>query len=173
MPIKALVLDLDQTMVDTSSLEVHRKNRDWTAAKACVGGTATYPQIQDLLKKCDALGLKVGVVTTSPSAYAKNVLAHHGLKVLVLIGYHDVIGKQKPHPAPMQLCAEKLGVAPSDCLTVGDLPRDIQAGKAAGMLTAAALWGCADVPALLATKPNYTALTVDGLVDLIDELTTE
>jgi phosphoglycolate phosphatase-like HAD superfamily hydrolase len=37
--------------------------------------------------------------------------------------------------------ARRLAVAPSDCLYVGDDHRDVLAGRAAGMATAAALWG--------------------------------
>jgi 2-phosphoglycolate phosphatase len=47
----------------------------------------------------------------------------------------------KPHPAPLLEAARRLGVAPTDCVYVGDDLRDVQAGRAAGMATVAAAWG--------------------------------
>ena len=36
----------------------------------------------------------------------------------------------KPYPDPILLAAEKMGVAPEECLMVGDTTVDIRAGKA-------------------------------------------
>ena len=47
----------------------------------------------------------------------------------------------KPHPAPLLEAARQVGVNPDECLYVGDDLRDVQAGKAAGMPTVAALYG--------------------------------
>jgi 2-phosphoglycolate phosphatase len=47
----------------------------------------------------------------------------------------------KPHPAPLLEAARQLGIAPQDCVYVGDDERDIQAGRAAGMATVAATYG--------------------------------
>jgi phosphoglycolate phosphatase len=47
----------------------------------------------------------------------------------------------KPHPAPLLEAARQVGVDPIECLYVGDDLRDVQAGKAAGMQTVAALYG--------------------------------
>lgn len=47
----------------------------------------------------------------------------------------------KPHPAPLLEAARQVGVKPVECLYVGDDVRDVQAGKAAGMKTVAALYG--------------------------------
>ena len=47
----------------------------------------------------------------------------------------------KPHPAPLLEAARQVGVKPIECIYVGDDMRDVQAGKAAGMPTVAALYG--------------------------------
>jgi N-acetyl-D-muramate 6-phosphate phosphatase len=39
------------------------------------------------------------------------------------------------------LAARELGVAPSSCVYIGDAPRDVEAGRAAGMKTVAAAFG--------------------------------
>ncbi len=49
--------------------------------------------------------------------------------------------RTKPHPAPVLLAAERLGLSPESCLMVGDTTPDIQAGRAAGAQTAGVLCG--------------------------------
>lgn len=53
----------------------------------------------------------------------------------------DTTPHAKPHPEPLFEAARRLGLAPAQCLYVGDDARDIVAGRAAGMLTVAALYG--------------------------------
>lgn len=53
----------------------------------------------------------------------------------------DSTPHSKPHPAPLLEAARQVGVKPIECLYVGDDVRDVQAGKAAGMPTVAALYG--------------------------------
>ncbi|MFC3685347.1 HAD-IA family hydrolase [Hydrogenophaga luteola] len=53
----------------------------------------------------------------------------------------DTTPHTKPHPEPLLEAARRIGVASADCLYVGDDIRDIQAGRAAGMRTVAAMYG--------------------------------
>ena len=53
----------------------------------------------------------------------------------------DTTPHTKPHPEPLLEAARRIGVSPADCLYVGDDIRDIQAGRAAGMRTVAAMYG--------------------------------
>jgi phosphoglycolate phosphatase len=58
----------------------------------------------------------------------------------VVIG-GDTLAERKPHPLPLQVAAERLGVACERCLYVGDDERDIVAGRAARMKTLLAAYG--------------------------------
>jgi phosphoglycolate phosphatase len=53
----------------------------------------------------------------------------------------DTTPHAKPHPAPLLEAARRLGVAPTECVYVGDDERDIIAGLAAAMGTVAATYG--------------------------------
>jgi phosphoglycolate phosphatase-like HAD superfamily hydrolase len=53
----------------------------------------------------------------------------------------DTTPHAKPHPAPLLEAARRVGVAAADCVYVGDDLRDVQAGRAAGMVTVAVHWG--------------------------------
>lgn len=86
-----------------------------------------------------------GVVTNKPAFLTDPLMQGLSLyerAVCVISG--DTTDQRKPHPKPMFLAAEQAQVATKDCVYVGDADRDIQAGKAAGMTTIAALYGYID-----------------------------
>ena len=96
----------------------------------------------NLLDALDSRGTPWGIVTNKFSALAELVTQGLGLRARtgVLIG-GDTTGFAKPHPEPLLHAARQLGIPAEQCLYVGDDLRDIQAGRAAGMQTAAASWG--------------------------------
>jgi len=83
-----------------------------------------------------------GVVTNKPDAFTQPLLKALGIAdrfASVVSG--DRLPQRKPDPAPLLLAARELGVAPEHCIYVGDAPRDIEAGRAAGMSTVVAAFG--------------------------------
>lgn len=54
----------------------------------------------------------------------------------------------KPYPDPVLLAAQKMNVAPENCLMIGDTTVDIRAGKAAGAQTVGVLCGFGEEPEL-------------------------
>ena len=87
-------------------------------------------------------GLPWGIVTNKAQELTERVLA--GLPILAGAGAvicGDTLPQAKPHPAPLLEAARRLGIAPTECLYVGDDERDIVAGRAAGMYTVAARYG--------------------------------
>ena len=55
------------------------------------------------------------------------------------------------------LISEKLGLAPSDCVYVGDTEIDIQTARNAGMDCVTVTWGFRDEDQLLAAGAKYIA----------------
>jgi phosphoglycolate phosphatase-like HAD superfamily hydrolase len=60
-----------------------------------------------------------------------------------------------------------LGAAPEDTLVVGDTAADILGARAAGVASAAALWGTRDPGALLALDADYALREPEELIALI------
>lgn len=64
-----------------------------------------------------------------------------------LVKYFDMIvtglsaAHTKPYPDPLLLAAQKMNVAPENCLMIGDTTVDIRAGKSAGAQTVGVLCG--------------------------------
>ncbi|HEX6998705.1 MAG TPA: HAD-IA family hydrolase [Gammaproteobacteria bacterium] len=104
----------------------------------CVA-TRLFIEIDDIV---DAVGENWGIVTNKPHAMTMPLLERLGIRDrprTVVSG--DRLPQRKPHPAPLELAAQELGVPAARCCYVGDSPRDIAAGKAAGMATIAARYG--------------------------------
>jgi N-acetyl-D-muramate 6-phosphate phosphatase len=111
-------------------------------AEALAVDSRTFPGIDDLLAALDARGVRWGIVTNKPEALAAAVVDGFGWtrRCAVLVG-GDTLPLRKPDPAPLRLACERLGIAAADAIYVGDDERDIQAARASGMPSIAALWG--------------------------------
>jgi phosphoglycolate phosphatase len=104
--------------------------------------TRPYDGVAELLGWLDQGRIPWGIVTNKPAALTEPLLA--GLPLFASCGVTvsaDTLPWKKPHPAPLLHAAERLAVAATQCIYVGDHRRDIEAGRAAGMLTLAAGWG--------------------------------
>ena len=125
------------------------------------------PGTADALKEIAALGLKMALVTSTLREYMaiKLVpLAKAGVDNLfeVIITADDVQHK-KPHAEPLIMCSDKLGLAPADCVYVGDTRVDIKAANAAGMQIIAVLSGFDGYEALAREKPDVIIESVSEL----------
>jgi phosphoglycolate phosphatase len=112
---------------------------NYEAAMAVHSGL--FDGIPALLDGIEAAGLQWGIVTNKPKRFTAPLLPQIGLAHAACAISGDTTSHAKPHPAPLLEAARRLNLAPQDCWYVGDDLRDIQAGKAAGMLTIACGWG--------------------------------
>ena len=101
-----------------------------------------FEHIDDMLAALEADSVAWGIVTNKPEYLAREILPQLGWesRCAVLIG-GDTLAERKPHPLPLQVAAERMGVPVGACVYVGDDERDIQAARAAGMPSIAVLWG--------------------------------
>lgn len=101
-----------------------------------------FEGIEPMLAALERAGCVWGIVTNKPEYLARLLMPVLGWeqRCAVLIG-GDTLKARKPDPLPLQVAAERIGVAPADCIYVGDDERDIVAARAAGMPSVVALWG--------------------------------
>lgn len=107
--------------------------------------TRAFDGVDDLLVRIEAQGLRWGIVTNKPAFLTDELVSRIGWASrasTVVSG--DTLPVKKPDPAPVLLACERAGLAPAQCLFVGDDRRDIQAGNAAGLYTVAVSWGYLD-----------------------------
>ena len=84
-------------------------------------------------------GIKCAILTRNSRRSVETVLGRHGIAVDVVVTREDA--PPKPSPDPVLLIARRFGVEPRELLVVGDYVFDIEAGRAAGALTALFLDG--------------------------------
>lgn len=167
--IRGIVFDFDQTLVDSSPVEALRRAKNWSRIYSNLNLIRVYDGIHELLANLKQAGIKLAIVTSGPASYCTKVMRHHRIAIDVLVGYHDTIRK-KPAPDPIEEAVRRLKLGVDEVASIGDDPKDIQASKAAGVLSIAATWGAADVPALLSAKPDHLVSSIAELESLLGQL---
>src|SRR5512137_1346733 len=129
-------------------------NQDEATVQACVGAyvqeyernwkarTKPYAGVPEMLDGLVGRGLKLAVLSNKPDHFTqqcvRELLANWAFDVV--LGASDRFPR-KPNPASAIETARRLGVAPAECLYVGDSGIDMQTARAAQMCAVGALWG--------------------------------
>jgi pyrophosphatase PpaX len=101
-----------------------------------------FPGAVSMVEELRAAGLAVGLVTSKMTQSALRGLHFIGLEgAMDVLVCADRVANHKPHPEPVETAVRMLGADPATTVYVGDSIHDLQSGRAAGVLTAAALWG--------------------------------
>ena len=126
---------------DTLANQLHQEYLDRYESAVCVD-SAIFPKIGALLDELDAAGRPWGIVTNKPKRMTEPLLEGLGIGSRAACSISgDTLPQRKPDPAPLLLASEKIGVPSEKTVYVGDSVRDIEAGRAAGMFTIAAIYG--------------------------------
>ena len=76
----------------------------------------------------------------------------------------DDVSNPKPAPDAVLSILRRLDVPPAAALVVGDMPVDIEMGRAAGVRTCGVLWGNASREQLAASGADSIAMTMDDIL---------
>jgi pyrophosphatase PpaX len=101
-----------------------------------------YDEVLDTVAELRSRGHEMAIVTSKSEYLSLRALTQVGLArhVDTIVGC-DASTRHKPDPEPVLIALHRLGRAPTDAIFVGDSIHDIRAGNAAGVRSAAALWG--------------------------------
>ena len=115
-----------------------------------------YDGIVSAVGRLRQAGKRLALVTSKVRNGAKRGLQAAGLDALfeLIVGADDV-RHPKPHAEPVLKALEQLGTTPDSAVFIGDSRHDIECGRAAGVKTAAALWGPFDRAHLEDLAPDY------------------
>lgn len=129
-----------------------------------------YPGVREAVKRLAGQGIPLAVVTSKRREMARRTLARCGLeKYFPVLVSADDVRNGKPDPEPVAAALAALGARdPGAALFVGDSPYDVAAGRGAGVVTAAALWGPFSRAELEAAGPDHLLERVDDLLELAD-----
>jgi pyrophosphatase PpaX len=127
-----------------------------------------YPGVLEAVREIKAAGLQTGLVTSKNRPGAVRGLKLVGLEALLdVLVCADEVFNPKPHPEPVEKAVALLGAEPATTVYVGDSIHDMHSGRAAGVKTAAALWGPFGRGHLESAHPDYWLETPNNLVDLL------
>ena len=103
-----------------------------------------------------ATGKRLGLVTSKFVGGARRGLKLVGLEQAfeIIIGA-DSVTHPKPHPEPVLKALELLAADPDRTVFIGDSRHDLECGRAAGVKTAAVLWGPFDRAYLEDLAPDF------------------
>ncbi|MCE7985078.1 MAG: beta-phosphoglucomutase [Caldilinea sp. CFX5] len=139
---ESLLLLLGDRTIDEATAQrwMADKNRKYQELLQQITPADLLPGVTMLLDECDALGLRTAVVSASQNArFVLDQLTIADRFAVIVAGPEADVGpgknRAKPAPDLFLLAAERLALAPANCLVVEDAAAGITAARVAGMAT--------------------------------------
>ncbi len=118
---------------------------------------AVYPGVRELLAGLHAAGKTIGVATSKPELFAKQILAHFGLDKEFDVICGAAMDESRTHKNEvLDYALKTLSADPADMVMVGDRRDDMEAAKQLGLMGIGVLYGYGSEEEL--TKANATFL---------------
>jgi phosphoglycolate phosphatase-like HAD superfamily hydrolase len=179
MSYSCLLLDVDNTLIDTRALDVAVSERDPGGPDACRGrrltcvpGWRRHVRLWDeetprVLAVLEARGVRLGIVSDAPRRYVIAVLEATGVRRFfgesVITAGAGVL--RKPSGVPLQRALARLGHPVDGALYVGDAPGDAMACRRAGIHFGLAGWAWRE-GAWEGEEPDVAVRRFDDLLGL-------
>lgn len=129
--IKGIIMDFDQTIVDSSKIEYLRDLRAWSTISQNYHLIKLQPGIYAFFDFLYHHQIKIAIVSNAPrKKYLEGLIKHFKLKIDVIIGFEDV-SKRKPSSEPMIIALQLLQLKNTDVISIGDQVNDIKASNSA------------------------------------------
>jgi pyrophosphatase PpaX len=129
-----------------------------------------FPGLRSVVEAVRDSGRILGIVTSKKRRATHMGLARCDLPAdwFEAIVTADDVERYKPEPEPVLEALRQLGVPAGDALFVGDSTHDMKSGRAAGVATAAALWGPYSRAQLEPTGPDYWLAEPGELLEVLE-----
>ncbi|MFQ7388279.1 MAG: phosphoglycolate phosphatase [Escherichia sp.] len=154
---------VDDDIPAEEQVRILRKLFDRYYGEVAEEGTFLFPHVADTLGALQAKGLPLGLVTNKPTPFVAPLLEALDIAKYfsVVIGGDDV--QIKPHPDPLLLVAERIGIAHNRCCLLA-ITNDIQAAKAAGCPSVGLTYGYNYSEAIDLSQPDVIYQSINDLL---------
>ena len=118
-------------------------------------GTTPYGGIFTMLETLQQRGYPLAVLSNKPHSFTMNMVT----RLFPSIHFAAILGQRagiahKPDPAGAIEIASEFGLAPGNCVIIGDSTMDIETAHNAGMDSIAVTWGFHDRERLINSQPG-------------------
>ena len=156
---------------DADVLDLRARYREFQFANHDTMTTA-YPGVVETVRALHAAGHPLAIVTSKLEIGARRSLGYVGIEdcFAAVVGM-DATTVHKPRPEPVWHALKVVGdVPPARAIFVGDSTHDMHAGNAAGVSTAAALWGPFSRSQLETANPGHWLSDITDLRAVVERL---
>ena len=138
------------------------RRRHRTRTDTLIAAQSVRPGVRERIEEAAALGLALGVASSSDRAWVHGHLGRLGLvDRFQAIRCREDVSRVKPDPALYRAVVDSLGVRPDEALALEDSPNGVLAAKRAGLV-------CVAVPNALTARLDlrHADLVVGSLADV-------
>ena len=163
---KALIIDFDKTLFNTSFGKEAREDKDWDKVYTYIPQFELYEGWRDVLKWCKDNNVKVAIVSGAKSELIKRTLEYHNVEVDALVGFQRY--QQKPSRRLVNQALKKLGgVLRKNVLSIGDHILDKQMSKNGRVRFIGAMWDNEHPEHIEELKKGETISSPTEVIDLL------
>ena len=148
----------------TQALSLYRRHHQ----KALLGESRLFPQVKKVLRYLKIKGYRLAVASNRPTKFSWILIRHLGLtKYFDYVLCADALKRAKPHPEILNKIMRRFSLSAEDCLYVGDMVIDAQAGRDAGIKTVMVTTGSNTESEIKKEKPWRIIRRVSGLLKIL------
>ena len=135
----------------------------------CCVDSHLYEDVLPVLKYFNNAGKTFAIATQKNEETAHKMVQQLGISSY----FHCIVGPEsithrKPHPESVLRILDVTATGSERAVFVGDMPTDIQAGKAAGVFTCGVLYGYGAEEAMFAAEPDLLIGNLSQLTDWLE-----
>jgi phosphoglycolate phosphatase-like HAD superfamily hydrolase len=164
--MKAIIFDLDLTLVDSTIAEEARHQRNWQRVYELIPHFSIYEGISEVMTIIREHNIKTCIVSTAPRTYVEIVINFFKFPIPYIVSYYDA-KPVKPHPAQMLKALEIMGEPASNVISFGDRDIDIQASNSANIESVACFWGTKERTNLVHSGYSHAIIHPNEIITLI------
>jgi len=131
------------------------------------GGIKLFPQTIPTLERLQSLGVGMGIVSDGRGLRIREDLARFdiGRFFSIVVTREDAV-ERKPSPKSLLAAVERVKKDCGECIYIGDRMEDIQAGRAAGMVTGCVCNGTHKLEWMVEEEPDFIFSDVSAVPEI-------